>query len=66
MKCKITLSAQRGVDSKAEIEEELKVIEDIVGAKLGQSSCEAVYECEFHELYLKIKERIMRKLEAYK
>ncbi len=71
MKCKITLTAQRGVDSKAEIEHEILVIQDIIGEKLvsggddkGGNGC-AVYEGEFHEFYQKVKDRIMHKIEAY-
>lgn len=66
MKVKIILTAQRGVDSKAEIEHEIKVIQDIIGDKLGcGEGGEAVFEGEFHEFYQRVKDRIMRKIKAY-
>jgi len=69
MKFKITLTADIGRDSKAEVERELGILAEITGQK-PQKGVEgnknaAVFEGEFHELYLRIKERIMRKIQAY-
>ena len=67
MKIKITLTAQPGLDSASEIREEINVLQDILGTQLAEGAVqkEAVYEGEFHEFYIKVKERIMRKIKAF-
>ena len=67
MIAKITLTFQPAVDSTEELRQEIKVIEEITGftGKSGEGRT-SVYEGEFHEFYLRVKSRIMKKLEAYK
>ena len=67
MICNVILTAQPG-DSKQEIEEEFAVIKDIMGVgddKIFTTPGKGRFECEFHEFYMKVKERIMRKIKAY-
>lgn len=66
MKVKITLTAQPGIESKAEIEHEIRIIQDIIGEDLSSGEGRtAIFEGEFYEFYERIKDRIMRKIKAY-
>ncbi|KKN74416.1 hypothetical protein LCGC14_0390360 [marine sediment metagenome] len=69
MKYKIMVTIDKSVDSKEEIEHELRVLAEITGVKSQKAVHDgrrvAVFEGEFHEFYQRVKDRIMSKIKAY-
>jgi len=69
MKVTITLTVRRE-DSKEEVMEEIDVLREIIGADFSRGEQKddertAIYEGEFYEFYLRVKERIIRRFKAY-
>lgn len=69
MKFKIILMIDKSVDSKAEVEHELKVLKEITGVvsqtEIFEGKACVVYKGEFHEFYQRVKDRITRRIKTY-
>ena len=66
MKCKIVLTVNSRTDSKREIEQEMALLQKIIGKEGEVTTGQMVFEFDFYEFYKKLRDEITEKVEAYK